>query len=540
MSRSSIIFTVYVWVTLFLIPTTAQAADIGLSDTCTLADAITAANTDAAVSGCLAGDGADTISLSGDITLTAALPQITSEIVIEGGNFAISGNNQFRILVVRGGRLTLTKLTITNGFGDWGGAIANIKGTVIIKNNTISNNLALEGGAIGNDGTLTISNSDVINNSAEDDGGAIHNVNGELNISGATFSNNSAKGIGGAIHNANGTLRISSSMFVSNSALDSSGGAIHNQGVTVIVESSFTANHADISGGALFNFKQQPGIRFVQSSSRDLNDLLIIESESLHIENSIFSENTANRAGGAISNVGEGGIAVSGGMFNQNEADYGGAIDSNGHLVLQNSLFLENSAMDKGGAIYITDSSGRLGTINSAYMNNSAGDLGGAIYIASRGTAGIMNSTFADNSAVENGGALYVNEDGFVTLRQVTMSNNKARRGTGLYRNTDSSVYLQNTIIAGGVGTICFGRLNQNIGNLIEDGSCFATLSGDPMLGELVQSDDGLPAHFPLLEGSPAIDSADDEYCPDADIIGTPRPQGAGCDIGSYELAVAP
>ena len=46
-----------------------QAADIEVGASCSLADAITAANTDAAVGGCPAGDGADTISLSGNITL---------------------------------------------------------------------------------------------------------------------------------------------------------------------------------------------------------------------------------------------------------------------------------------------------------------------------------------------------------------------------------------------------------------------------------------------------------------------------------------
>lgn len=61
----------------------------------------------------------------------------------------------------------------------------------------------------------------------------------------------------------------------------------------------------------------------------------------------------------------------------------------------------------------------------------------------------------------------------------------------------------------------------------------FPTLMGDLISAEL---EDGSPAYFPLLEDSPAIDAADDEYCPETDSIGTPRPQGAGCDIGAYEL----
>ena len=50
------------------------AATIIVDETsCTLGDAITAANTDAAVGGCTAGSGADTIELTTDVTLTEAV-----------------------------------------------------------------------------------------------------------------------------------------------------------------------------------------------------------------------------------------------------------------------------------------------------------------------------------------------------------------------------------------------------------------------------------------------------------------------------------
>src|SRR5262245_37053369 len=73
----------------------AQAASITVNGTCSLIDAITAANTDTATGGCSAGSGADTITLpGGTITLTSinngsggtanGLPQITSTITIDG------------------------------------------------------------------------------------------------------------------------------------------------------------------------------------------------------------------------------------------------------------------------------------------------------------------------------------------------------------------------------------------------------------------------------------------------------------------------
>lgn len=58
---------------------------------CTLADAITAANTDTAKGGCPAGSGADTITLQADAVLAAALPAITSAVTIEGGGHKIDG-----------------------------------------------------------------------------------------------------------------------------------------------------------------------------------------------------------------------------------------------------------------------------------------------------------------------------------------------------------------------------------------------------------------------------------------------------------------
>lgn len=71
---------------LLLAASTAQAATITVDGTvCTLADAITAANTDVAVGGCVAGSGVDTIILQQDVLLAAKLPEITSAIIIEGG-----------------------------------------------------------------------------------------------------------------------------------------------------------------------------------------------------------------------------------------------------------------------------------------------------------------------------------------------------------------------------------------------------------------------------------------------------------------------
>jgi len=53
----------------------------------------------------------------------------------------------------------------------------------------------------------------------------------------------------------------------------------------------------------------------------------------------------------------------------------------------------------------------------------------------------------------------------------------------------------------------------------------------------------GSPAYFPLNAGSPAIDAGDDAICTAAPVSNTSqngltRPQGAHCDIGSFELKI--
>ena len=82
-----------------------------MDEACSLHDAIVAANTDSPAGGCAAGAGADTIVLSGDVTLSEALPLIESVIVIEGGGHTISGDGKFRIFDVDGGSLTIRQLS---------------------------------------------------------------------------------------------------------------------------------------------------------------------------------------------------------------------------------------------------------------------------------------------------------------------------------------------------------------------------------------------------------------------------------------------
>ena len=554
------VFSVWISILFGLLLPSVYAAEITLNSRCGLADAILAANSDRAQGGCRAGNGADTITLSRDITLDGGLPKISSQITIKGGGYTISGDNRYRIFFNEGGTLTIHNLAmikgkaenedglITNSDGmikastanPIGGAIVNWGGSLVIRDSSFSGNSAEYGGAIINWGELVINDSSFSDNSAErggviynwgelsisessfsgnsaDWGGAIYN-GGELVIRDSSFSGNSAVVSGGAIRNLeDGELVISESSFSDNSADE--GGAILNRGELVISESSFSDNSADWDGGAIANLE---------------NGELVI-SESSFSGNSAGDENdpeSVSWGGGAIRNWGE--LSISESSFSDNSAERGGVIYNweDGVLSISESSFSGNSA-ERGGVIYNWED-GVLSISESSFSGNSA-EGGGAIF--NWGELSISDSTFSGNSA-DWGGAINNGEDGELSISNSTFNGNSAFAVAGAIYNW-GELSIINSIIAGGSGDACYseGRLKRNINNFIEDGSCSPAFQGDPGLGELVVPADGSPAYYPLLVWSRAIDTGNNAYCSETDQIGTARPQGIACDIGAYEYA---
>lgn len=232
----------------------------GASGECTLGEAIQAANNDAAVNGCPAGSGADTIYLPiGTYLLTAAnnttqgdngLPDITSNITIIGvgsdrSDTLITVSTAFRIFhITPNASLSLDNLTLNNGTATpyIGGAIHNNQATLNVSNCQILGSRAASGGGISNVmGTVTITDSYLQGNTATTDtGGGIYNSGGTVNITNSVVSGNSASdGDGGGIYNAaNGTVNILSSAVEGNTAADTGGGIYNEDGTTIITAST--------------------------------------------------------------------------------------------------------------------------------------------------------------------------------------------------------------------------------------------------------------------------------------------------------------
>lgn len=225
----------------------------------------------------------------------------------------------------------------------------------------------------------------------------------------------------------------------------------------------------------------------------------------------------------------------------------GGALRNNGVLTITYSTFQTNSAFGgQGGAI---DNQGQMNVRNSTFVDNLAeriGDgYGGAIY--NKAQALIVNSTFSHNQtiaylgsgphggAIANEGSLWINNSTFY-----------GHRG-GSTLSAAGTVYLYNSIIASSIDSVdCEGTLTTNVNTLIGDGSCGATLTGDPKLGPLTNNGGGIQTHT-LLPGSPALDTGDSTTCSSIDQRGLSRPQDgdgdgvAQCDLGAVEVSpIAP
>ncbi|RYU61880.1 hypothetical protein EWI61_03575 [Methylolobus aquaticus] len=222
----------------------AGAATIPVNGTsCTLANAIRAANTDRAVRGCAAGRGADVLRLNARThTLTAVdsdlshgangLPLVTSVITINGdprgtGRGAViqrstaTDTPDFRLLAVVRGDLTLSSVTLRNGLAkkEWeyyryfhrenGGGIAVFGGQLTLDHSTVTRNHAGDGGGIFADTAegpvmVTLRDSTVVSNSAggdegvpRSDGGSGGGILGPVIMTRSVVSKNYGGGIQG-------------------------------------------------------------------------------------------------------------------------------------------------------------------------------------------------------------------------------------------------------------------------------------------------------------------------------------------------------
>lgn len=242
----------------------ALATDYTLDDTCGLADAIRAANADEERGECPAGDGADSITLSADITLEGELPRVLSEITIDGAGYSISGDGQFRIFYVDSGALTLQNIHLTGGLAHNEVSFTFVDG--------VTGRSKSGGAIIANRGSrLDLVNSRFSANVAEAYGGVLDSWDSEINIVDSEFSGNMA-GDGGAIGSAFSVVTISNSSFDGNTAASTGGALQVFNGSAIVSDTQFTGNTAAEDGGTINVFAgtvEQSGNSFSDNEGGD-------------------------------------------------------------------------------------------------------------------------------------------------------------------------------------------------------------------------------------------------------------------------------
>ncbi len=441
--------------------------------TCTLTDAILAANSGLTIGGCTGSGGADTIILNTDVTLTTAdttnsiqrdgtyagLPEITTDITIQAGtNMLIERDgsytcvsedtNQFRLFNVSGGgALTLDGVTLQNGCAagnsnSYGGAIyVTGSSSLTVQDSTLTNN-TVHGRDVGNWAR----------------GGAVFSVNSTVLIDNATISNNTAEGgssstsggdgSGGGVYTVTGSLTIqNNTQFTSNtaqggSATDSTAGfgfpGWGNGGGLYIATSSASITDTQFSsnsaiGGDNLTLANDGGTGYGGGVYAGANATL---------SNILFSNNTAQ---GGLGNAENGGEANGGGLYQSPSPS----------VTVSNSLFDGNRAL--GGASnlsnggYASGGGAYLETVtNTAFRNNAAiggsGVRGGGADgggLRSNDTASFTYLSFTNNTALGgagttgNGGSAY--GGGFLKQGSTTASHNMTFDGNQAIGGTSTT-----------------------------------------------------------------------------------------------------
>jgi len=333
-------------------------------------------------------------------------------------------------------------------------------------------------------------------------GGGIHSILSTFTGKDLVISNCTTNGPGGALFTDQGTSYLTNIVFSGNQA--ATGGGLANGSGATYFDGSYDidGNTSTAEGGGVWN-----------SLGR------------VYLDNS--NQPAPASGGGSISS-------------NQSGTSGGGIYT----VGLQTQTFLQNAVLDSNqsaadgagvwndGATYVT---------NVTISNAQAGNNGGAVW--NDGSTYFINATLEGNAAVKSGGAIW--NDSFTFVQSTTIADNSAAHG-GSFFNFGGELEVQNTILSSGTPDNCEGGVTSDGNNIDSGATCTPTASGDlqntdPMLSPLQYN--GGPSFLDtmaLLPGSPAIDSAGNCPPPSDDERGFARPQGAGCDVGAFEVGLAP
>jgi CSLREA domain-containing protein len=536
---------------------------------CSLREAVGAANLDLAGNGCPAGSGTDTIVLPAGAFVLSNTITLGSNLVLSGAgsaSTAVDGNGLVRVFnVLVATSVEITGVKIANGRapdgasagaqGGHGGAVVNQGGNLTIRNSLLIDNAAGKGatGFTGSTGSAGGPGGQGGN------GGAIYSF-GPVTIIDSTFSGNRAGngGVGGSGTTSPGPGGTG--------GRGGGGGAIFISGPrNVIVTGSTISDNAAGLGGP-----GGPGASNAGSAGGGGSG------------GGIYAEGTINLTGVRITGNSAGSGAAGQGNSLAGSAGQGGGVFTDlATLTVSNSSFSGNRAGAGGNAVtWFAEAGGPGGGLtsrrstaslsNTTISGNSSGDggdggpsgsqggSGGGVAIFN-GSASLLNTTIADNTTGNAGSSSTMIEgpagwgggialvDASMTLLHATVAGNRIGSGIsplggGLFvvGLADPTATLTNSIVSGNSPRNCDfsgeGRILDGGHNIsFPEASCPGA-TADPHLSPL-QDGGGPTLTMALGAASAALDQVS-AGCPATDQRGVPRPQGAACDIGAYELFV--
>ncbi len=256
-------------------------------------------------------------------------------------------------------------------------------------------------------------------------------------------------------------------------------------------------------------------------------------SSTVTVNNSTLTNNNSSHDGAGLLSVG-GTVIVNSSTITHNTAVNGcGLYNSGGTMTVNNSTIAYNSCTASMGGL---SNGGGTMTVNNSTINNNS-SVGGGSGLMNDGTLTVNNSTIANNSSSDWGGGLFNNAGRTATFNNSTIAGNSATSGGGGIRNI-GTLNLQNTIIANSTSGDCSngGTLGTNTNNLIKDGTCGPTLTGDPLLNPLANN--GGTTLTMLPSACSAVINAGGATTLTTDQTGNPRVGTP--DIGAVEVQTAP
>lgn len=300
---------------------------------------------------------------------------------------------------------------------------------------------------------------------------------------------------GGGMFNDSSSPSLTNIIFSGN--LASSGGGIYNlTSDPVLADVTFTGNYAGNGGGIANN-----------------------EHSSPTLTNVTFSSNRAGSAGGGMDNYHYSSATLINVTFSSNRADRGAGMNNDYFCdsTLTNVTFSGNQAVWDGGGMRNYDYSSPVLT-NVTFSDNSAGRDGGGMANFNTSAAQLFNVTFSGNSAGRNGGGMY-SYFSYQRIRNSIFWGNESPLVDAQIFNNGNYSSVKDSIVQDG----CPGS-----------GLCENVIAADPLLGVLGDYG-GFTLTIPIQANSPAIDTANDAFCPATDQRGITRPKGEHCDIGAFE-----